>query len=321
MAGALQAQFLLPFTHQQPDVPRSEEVLCYYSADNLRGLWANWEGRWQENGAPSTATTSYGEGGILQTLAINRRFDWNAGGGDDRNGAVNVFNWGLGGRDFYVGIATDSGGRHLTFDNSLGFDWSSAGQDDGLPGTLSPANSAGNDIEAYPGSYALSYGLWFKYKKSGNGSSSSRQPIGNLASSNPPSGQVKVGWYIDDSDSKLRAVRRDSSGNFTVAKTFNFVFSEDTLYSLVLTMSTSGNMKLYVDGTLRDSYTESNTINEVGYVLGNWQFSTSTDAGYTTATWCGRWYKSVWWKIELSSTEVSTFHDNGSKSPAIWAGT
>ena len=43
MAGALQAQFLLPFTHQQPDVPRSEEVLCYYSADNLRGLWANWE--------------------------------------------------------------------------------------------------------------------------------------------------------------------------------------------------------------------------------------------------------------------------------------
>ena len=34
-------------------------------------------------------------------------------------------------------------------------------------------------------------------------------------------------------------------------------------------MSTSGNMKLYVDGTLRDSYTESNTINEVGYVLGN----------------------------------------------------
>ena len=73
-----------------------------------------------------------------------------------------------------------------------------------MPGTLSPANSAGNDIEAYPGSYALSYGLWFKYKKSGNGSSSSRQPIGNLASSNPPSGQVKVGWYIDDSDSKLR---------------------------------------------------------------------------------------------------------------------
>ena len=252
MAGALQAQFLLPFTHQQPDVPRSEEVLCYYSADNLRGLWANWEGRWQENGAPSTATTSYGEGGILQTLAINRRFDWNAGGSDDRNGSVGVFNFSGGDgteRKFWVGISTDSYGRHVTFESADGWQWGSASNNDydGLPATISPANSAGNDIEAYPGSYALSYGLWFKYKKSGNGSSSSRQPIGNLASSNPPSGQVKVGWYIDDSDSKLRAVRRDSSGNFTVAKTFNFVFSEDTLYSLVLTMSTSGNMKLYVD--------------------------------------------------------------------------
>lgn len=331
MAGALQAQVLLPFTHQQPDVPRPEEVLWYYSADNLRGLWAYWEGRWYASGdsnavSVSTANTSFGGGGILQTLAINRRFDWNAGGGDDRNGSVSIFNPRGGDgteRKFWAGISTDSDGRHITFESADGWVWGdpSNNEYDGLPPTLGPANSGGNDIEAYPGSYALSYGLWFKYRKSNNGSSSSRQPIGNLAGSNPPSGQVKVGWYIDDSDSKLRAVRRDSSGNFTVAKTFDFAFSEETLYCLVLTMATNGNIKMYVDGTLEDSYTESNTINEVGYVIGNWQFDGQGDSSYTDATFCGRWYKSCWWKIVLSSTEVDTFYDNGSKSPAIWAGT
>jgi len=316
MAGALQAQVLLPFTHQQPDVPRPEEVLVYYSSDNRRGLWRYWTGGWQEPGQPS----GYGEGGILQTLAINRRFDWNAGGSDDRNGSVSVFN-GFGGREFYVGVKTDTDGRYLDFDSAVGYNFSTGSEDDGMPGTLSPANSGGNDIEAYPGSYPLSYGIWFKYKKANNNDSNVRQTIGNLSDGNPPSGQVKVGFYFQDSDMKLRAVRRDSSGNFTVAKTFSYVFSENTLTCVVLTMSTGGNIKLYVDGSLEDSYTESNTINEVGYVLGSFQFGSVSDSAYTTGTWCGKWYKSCWWKIELSSTEADTFYDNGSKSPARWAGT
>ena len=43
--------------------------------------------------AASSASTIFGNGGILQTLAINRRFDWNAGGSDDRNGSTGVFNF------------------------------------------------------------------------------------------------------------------------------------------------------------------------------------------------------------------------------------
>jgi len=312
MAGALQAQVLLPFTHQQPDVPRPEEVLVYYSSDNRRGLWRYWDGGWQEPGQPA----GYGGGGLLQTLAINRRFDWNAGGGNDRNGSVGVFNWGLGGRDFYVGVKTDTDGRYIDFDSSVGFNFSTASQDDGIPGTLAPANSGGQDIQAYPGSYPLSYGIWFKYKKANNNDSNVRQAIAGLAfGGNPPSGQVKLGFYFQDSDMKLRAVRRDSSGNFTVAKTFSYVFSENTLTCVVLTMTTGGNIKLYVDGSLEDSYTESNTIDDVGFWLGSLG-TIGDDAAYTTGSWCGKWYKSCWWKIVLSSTEVNTFYDNGTKSPA-----
>ena len=321
MSGAIQQQALLPFTHQTHDLPSPADVICYYASDNPRGLWRQWKNGggngWQEPGQPS----GYGEGGILQNLDIGGElsiWDWNAGG-NNRNGSANTFNFNSGGKDFYIGVFSDSDGRYLDFNDSIDFDITSSGGSDSVPPWISPANGAENEIDSYIGG-ALSYGIWFKYVKANNGATSTaRQAIAAISTNASSAATVALGFYISDSDMKLRAVGRNSSGVYSVRKTFSYVFSVNTLTCVLITRSASGVIKLYVDGTLEDSYTESLTISSWGYTLGSPSPLLFSDQSYTSASWCGKWYKSAWWRTELSSTDAATFGANGSLSPAVWS--
>ena len=321
MAGAIQQQVLIPFTHQTHDLPAPDFAICYYASDNPRGLWRQWKNGggngWQTAGQPA----GYGEGGIIQNLDIGGDrsiWDWNAGGGN-MNGGANVFNWNNGGLDFYIGVLEDSDGRYLDFSQVVGFDINSAGPDDSLPLWLSPANGAENLIEGANTAGAVSWGMWFKHVKANNGTNTARQGLASISTNASSAATIALGFYLDDSDMKLKAVGRNSSGTYSVRKSFSYVFSVNTLTCILITKSSSGVIKLYVDGTLRDSYTESLTVSSWGFTVGSPAPLLWTDNSYTSASFCGKWYKSAWWRTELSATDAATFGANGSLSPAVWS--
>ena len=118
---------------------------------------------------------------------------------------------------------------------------------------------------------------------------------------------------MQDSSMKMLWTRRNSSGAFSTANTFSYTFSVNTLYCVLFTMSTSGSIKMYVNGSLEDSFSETNTIDTIGTTIGSYYFGSSTpaDTSYASGGWCGDWYKSAVWKTELNSTDAVEFYNLG----------
>lgn len=300
---------------QAMNCPKATDLIYLYSPSYPVGI----KGKtgWQTSGATSagyvgTATTSWSEdGAMLQAMNQNVRWDRNNGGDFNKNGEVST-GIAFGGRTYYIGLSTDTYGTYLNGQDGVGADRSNPGGGDGIPGmVIAPAVGGGdNGVNLYPDSYALSMGWWFKYRKANNGDSNAREPFASI-SGTPPSGKVKCGVYMQDSSMKMLWARKDSSSTFSTAKTFSYTFAVDTLYCVLFTCSTSGSIKMYVNGSLEDSFTETNTIDTVGSTIGTFYFGSTEDTDYATGGWCGDWYKTAYWKTELDSTDASEFYAGG----------
>lgn len=300
---------------QAMNCPKATDLIYLYGAPYPVGIWRKY--LWQSSDATNdgyvgTATTAWGDGALLQAMNQNIRWDWNAGGADDRNGDVST-GFAFGGTAYYVGLSTDTNGTYLNGMLGVGVDRTNQGDGDGIPGmVLGPANSASLEMNGYPDSFGMSMGWWFRYRKADNGDSNARTGFASI-SDTPPSGEVNCGVYMQDSNMKMLWVRRNSSGTFSIAKTFSYTFSVNTLYCVLFTMSTSGSIKMYVNGSLEDSFSETNTINRIGRTMGSFYFGSNitADTSFASGGWCGDWYKSAVWKTELDSTDASEFYKGG----------
>jgi hypothetical protein len=300
---------------QAMNCPKATDLIYLYAASYPVGIWKKWN--WQtsdatNDGYVSTASTTWGEGALLQAMNQNIRWDWNAGGSDDRNGNVDT-GIAFGGTAYYIGLSTDTNGTYLNGMLGVGVNRTSQGDGDGIPGmVLGPANSGEQAMNGYPDSYAMSMGWWFRYRKADNGDSNAREGFASIDST-PASGKVNCGIYMQDSSMKMLWTRRNSSGTFSTANTFSYTFSVNTLYCVLFTMSTSGSIKMYVNGSLEDSFSETNTIDTIGTTIGSYYFGSSTpaDTSYASGGWCGDWYKSAVWKTELNSTDAVEFYNLG----------
>ena len=295
---ALPQQFISVHTHQANSIPDQINSICYYSFSQHLGIWER--------------DDTSNEGHLLQSLGQTHMWDWNAGGGN-RNGGVNTFS-GFGGTRYYVYLNSDSDGTYYDWSDAISWNASSVGEDDGYPPFLALGAGA-NGLITWP-SDPVTYGLWFKYVNSNNGTSTNlRQPIAAPSQSWPSSGTTNAGLYLDESDDKIRYVTVDSNGSFTAQNTFDYAFSTNTLYCVVFTFATDRTMKMYVNGTLEDTQTAPNTsVDRLGYQIGtyvNLGNTSSGDSNYTNATWCGKIYKVCWWQSNLSASEVTRFYDYG----------
>ena len=78
---------------QAMNCPKATDLIYLYAASYPVGIWKKWN--WQtsdatNDGYVSTASTTWGEGALLQAMNPHIRWDWNAGGSDDRNGTVDA---------------------------------------------------------------------------------------------------------------------------------------------------------------------------------------------------------------------------------------
>lgn len=302
---ALPQQFISVHSHMSNQVPDPENCICFYTPSQHMGIWRR-------------EYSSNNEGNLLQSVAQGHMWDWNAGGGN-RNGGWGVDFDGFGGEQYYAYLSSDSDGQYFDFSDAIDWNASTVHEDDGYPAMLQPANGA-NGLITWP-TDAVTYGLWFKYVNSNNGTSTNlRQPIAGVRQSWPSTGSTTAGLYLDESDDKIKYVTCDSTGSFTVQNTFDYAFSTNTLYCVVFTFETNRTMKMYVDGTLEDTETAPNTsVSYLGFTIGTYKSTSSSvptqgDYNYTNANWCGKIYKYAWWETSLSTANITKFYNYGASN-------
>lgn len=301
---AIQNQFIITDTHQGYDIPEANNCIYYYNIGNRLCLM-------NVDVIPTDFNQGTG-GSIIQSNSQNAIGAFNAGGGN-QNGRASGTSLSFNNVEFDVRLGNDSDGWYVDFADNSTYNGTSVGEDDGNPCTMGPSSGGSGAQSGYPGSYPLSLGMFFKYVASSV--SGTYATIWGGTGTSAPSSGLNITFAINSSNNKMVAIGYNSSFSTSVRNTFSFTFSQNTLYSVVFTLTTSGVISMYVNGSLSSSYTESSTISDVGYNVGGpsnaFLGSNNSYIAFLKGSFCGKVYKQVAWKTVISTSDISTFHSNG----------
>lgn len=300
---AIQNQFIITDTHQGYDIPEANNCIYYYNIGNRLCLM---------NVDVIPTDFNQGNGGsILQSNSQNAIGAFNAGGGN-QNGSASGTDLSFNNVEFDVRLGNDSDGWYVDFADNSTYNGTSVGIDDGNPCTMGPAGGGSGAQSAYP-SVSLSLGMFFKYVASSV--SGTYATIWGGSGTRAPSSGLNITFAINSSNNKMVAIGYNSSFSTSVRNTFSFTFSQNTLYSVVFTLTTGGVISMYVNGSLSSSYTESSTIDDVGYNVGGpgnaLLGANNSYIAFLKGSFCGKVYKQVAWTTLLSASDVGVFHSNG----------
>lgn len=296
----IQNQFIMTDTHQDTRIPQSNNCVYYYNIGN-RLCFLNID----------NYPNDFNGGALLQSNSQNAVGSVNAGG-NDQNGSATSTIISFNNVNFELTVGSDSDGKYIDFSDNSTYNGNSVGSDDGNPCAVGPSAGGRGAQNAYP-SVPLSLGIFFKYVASSV--SGTYATIWGGTGNSAPSSGLNITFAINSSNNKMVAIGYNSSFSTSVRHTFPFTFSQNTLYSVVFTLTTGGLISMYVNGSLSGSYTESSTINDIGHDCGGpvdaWFGTNNSYIAFLKGTFCGKLYKKAAWTALLSTSDISQFHNNG----------
>lgn len=301
---AIQNQFIITDTHQGYDIPQANNCIYYYNIGNRLCLM---------NVKVIPTDFNRGNGGsILQSNSQNAIGAFNAGGANQNGGAGGSY-LSFNNVEYDIRLGNDSDGWYVDFADNSTYNGTFVGEDDGNPCNMGPSGGGSGAQSGYPANYPLSLGMFFKYVASSV--SGTYATIWGGAGTRAPLSGINITFAINSSNNKMVAIGYNSSFSTSVRNTFSFTFSQNTLYSVVFTLTTSGVISMYVNGSLSSSYTESSTIYDVGPTVGGpanaLLGANNSYIAFLKGSFCGKVYKQVAWKTLISTSDISTFHSNG----------